>query len=209
VPEITQTKKTKHGVMTVEEMKSLWPDEDWVPPKTMSEKELPKEHVPEKKVLRRVDKCRTAEEKMFTEQKPYNPDFRTTVLERRLIAKRISMEEFQKQHYLGKKAVVRPDTKNLFELGQYVIVTHMKGYPQFDGAGALVTNYEEAANGTGSYTIALLGRHAGSDFVGCPANILTSCTDEKVWNKMLKVDAELARDCVFIEFGSELKDHIS
>jgi hypothetical protein len=209
VPEITQTKKTKHGVMTVEKMKSLWPDEDWVPPKTMSEKELPKEHVPEKKVLRRVDKCRTAEEKMFTEQKHYNPDFRTTVLERRLIAKRISMEEFQKQHYLGKKAVVRPDTKNLFELGQYVIVTHMKGYPQFDEAGALITNYAEAANGAGSHSIALLGRHAGSDFVGCPANSLMASTDEKVWNKMFKEDAELARDCVFIEFGSELKDHIS
>ena len=209
MPEITQTKKTKHGVMTVEEMKRLWPDEDWVPPKTMSEKELPKEHVPEKKVLRRVDKCRTAEEKMFTEQKHYHPDFRTTVLERRLISKRITMEEFQKQHYLGKKAVVRPATGNLFELGQYVIVNRMKGYPQFDGAGALITNYAEAANGTGSYSIALLGSHAGSDFVGCPANSLMASTDEKVWNKMFKEDAELARDCVFIEFGSELKDHIS
>ena len=162
-----------------------------------------------------VDQCLSAEEMMNTQLKHYNPDFRTTVLERRLIAKRIPMEEFQELHHLGEKAVVRPDIKNLFELGQYVIVTHLTGHPQFDGAGALIINYEEAANdcrcvafGTGTYTIALLGRHVGSTFEGCPANVLTSCADEKLWKKMFVADVQLAMDCVFIEWGSELKNHI-
>ena len=163
-----------------------------------------------------VDQCLSAEEMMNTQLKHYNPDFRTTVLERRLIAKRIPMEEFQELHHLGKDAVVRPDIKNnLFELGQYVIVTRLTGHPQFDGAGALIINYEEAANdsrcvalGTGTYTIALLGRHVGTTFKGCPANVLTSCTDEKLWKKMFVEDVQLAMDSVLIEWGSELKNHI-
>ena len=157
---------------------------------------MPKKDVPEKRILEQ------------DVPKHLHPDFRTTILERRLISKRISMMEFKKQHYLGDQALLRPDTEDLFELGQYVILIHMKGYPQFDGAGALVIDYEEAATGLGSYTIALLGRHAGGDLVGCPSSILKACTDEKTWNKMFKEDSKLARDCVFIEFGSELNDHL-
>jgi hypothetical protein len=194
--------------MTVEEMKLKWPDEDWIPPKTRSEKEVPKKDMPEEKALEKDAKGRTAEEKMANEQKHFNPLFRITVLERRLIARRISLLEFQKQHHLGKQAILRPDTKDIFELGQYVIVSHMKGYPQLDGASALVIGYKKTATGPGSYTIAMLGRHAGNDFAGCPSDILKACTDEKVWNKMFNEDQELARDCVFIEFGSELKDHL-
>ena len=171
--------------MTAEEMKQKWPDDDGIPPKKdMSEKSVPKKD----------------------EQMDINSDFRTTILERRLITKRITMLEFQKQHNLGDQAVLRPDTKDLFELGQYVIVIHVKGFPQFDGAGALVINYEKLASGHGSYTIALLGRHAGNDFVNCPANILKACTDEKVWSKMCDDDPELAKDCIFIEFGSDMKN---
>jgi hypothetical protein len=122
--------------MTVEEMKLKWPDEDWIPPKTRSEKEVPKKDMPEEKALEKDAKGRTAEEKMANEQKHFNPLFRITVLERRLIARRISLLEFQKQHHLGKQAILRPDTKDIFELGQYV-------NPQLDGASALVMGYKK------------------------------------------------------------------
>ena len=208
MPEITQTRKTKHGTMTAEEMKRKWPLDDWTPPTTSSENEVLEKDMPEGKALRKQFKGLTAEEKMAYEQKHFVSHFRTTVLERRLTMRRISMDEFQKQHHLGKQAILRPDTKDIFELGQYVIVSHMKGYPQLDGASALVIGYKKTATGPGSYTIAMLGRHAGNDFAGCPSDILKACTDEKVWNKMFNEDQELARDCVFIEFGSELKDHL-
>jgi hypothetical protein len=72
----------------------------------------------------------------------------------------------------------------------------------------LVIDYEKAAAGPGSYTIARLGRHAGSDITCCTSGMLRACSDDKTWNKMFKEDSQLARDCVFIEFGSELNDFL-
>ena len=72
----------------------------------------------------------------------------------------------------------------------------------------MVIDYEKAAAGPGSYTIALLGRHAGSDITGCTSGMLRASSDDKAWNKMFKEDSKLARDCVFIEFGSELNDFL-
>ena len=208
MPEITQTRKTKNGTMTAEEMKRKWPLDDWTPPTTSSENEVLEKDMPEGKALRKQFKGLTAEEKMAYEQKHFVSHFRTTVLERRLTMRRISMDEFQKQHHRGKQAVLRPDTKNIFELGQYVIVNHIKGHPQFDWAGALVIDYKDVAEKNGPYTIALLGRHAGNDFAGCSSKVLISCSQEEVWKKMLSDDPELARDFVFIEFGADLKDHV-
>jgi hypothetical protein len=109
VPEITQTRKTKHGTMTAEEMKRKWPLDEWTPPTTSSENEVPEKDLPEGKALRKQFKGLTAEEKMAYEQKHFVSHFRTTVLERRLTMRRISMDEFQKQHHRGKQAVLRPD----------------------------------------------------------------------------------------------------
>ena len=112
----------------------------------------------------------------------------------------------RREEKLKDKAEVRPDTKDLYELGQYVAVLHVKGYPKYDGAAALITDYERLETGVGVYNIALLGKFSGMDFVGVPARSLKPCTELKAWMKMYEEDPALERDCVYIEFWADVHD---
>ena len=128
--------------------------------------------------------------------------WRSTLLEKKLQRKIISIDEFFAQHPDGKKAAVRPNTGHPFELGQFVVVFGEKQCDAlFDGAAALIVAFELSGGGRPLFTIALLGRHFGSYFCKTSPSIMRACDSKTTWDLMMKEDPALLKDLTGIEFG--------
>jgi hypothetical protein len=138
-------------------------------------------------------------------EKCFTKAWRSTLLERKLLQKTISIDEFFAQHPDGKKATVRPNTGQPFELGQYVVVFGEKQCDaQYEGAAALVVAYELSGGGRPLFTIALLGRHFGSYFYKISPSIMRACDSKTTWDLMCQEDPVLLQDLSGIEFGKNI-----
>ncbi len=130
--------------------------------------------------------------------------WRSTLLEKKLVKKIISIDDFFAQHPDGKKAAVRPNTGHPFELGQYVVVFGEKQCDAlYDGAAALIVAFELSGGGRPLFTIALLGRHPGSYFCKTSPSIMRACDSKTTWDLMCK-DPALLKDLTGIEFGKNI-----
>ena len=64
-----------------------------------------------------------------------NLAFNIAVLERKLVANKITLNKFKKG------AEIRPRVQDLFEFGKYALIFNMKRFPEYDNPAALIADY--------------------------------------------------------------------
>ena len=125
--------------------------------------------------------------------------WKQTILERRLHLGPITTQDFHEQHPLGKDVeprVMHHDQE--YGFGEYIMIRNVESYLEFNGAVAIVTNYEPPRR---DYVISFAGQFRGYHFINIWPTKFATIPTEEAWQALYLKDPKLGPDIEGIDHG--------